>query len=159
MESLRPILQAHPFFEGMKPEHLDILVGCTSNAQFGKDKFIFRAGEQADHFYLIRHGHVELDLAQPGQEPITILSLGDGEVLGWSWMVPPYKWKFDARATERTRALRLNGRCLREKWQKDHELGFDLLRRFADISGQRLEAANRALIGLRETQVNQEYQE
>ena len=155
METLRPLLQAHPFFRGMKQKHLDVLVGCASNARFTEDKFIFRAGEQADHFYLIRQGRVELELARPGQEPITILGLSDGDVLGSSWLVPPYKWKFDARTTAPTRAVRLNGRCLREKWEKDHELGFDLLSRFATISGQRLEAANRALRSMRETQANQ----
>jgi len=94
----------------MKQKHLDVLVGCASNARFTKDKFIFRAGEQADHFYLIRHGRIDLELARPGQEPITILGLSDADVLGSSWLVPPYKWKFDARTTAPTRAVRLNGR-------------------------------------------------
>jgi len=156
METLRPLLQAHPFFKGMKQNHLDLLVGCASNARFTKDKFIFRAGEQADHFYLIRQGRIELELARPGQEPITILGLSDGDVLGSFWLVPPYKWKFDARTTVPTRAVRLNGWCLREKWETDHELGFDLLSRFATISSQRLEAANRALRSMREMHANQE---
>jgi CRP/FNR family cyclic AMP-dependent transcriptional regulator len=76
---------------------------------------------------------------------LKILDLGDGDVLGWSWLVPPYHWKFDARALQLTRALKLDGKCLRGKWEKDHNLGFELLRRFTLMSDQRLDAVQRAL--------------
>jgi CRP-like cAMP-binding protein len=132
----------------MKPEHLDLLVGCASNGHFRKSEIIFRAGEQADWFYLIRHGSVTLEMPGPGESPITVLALSEKEVLGWSWLVPPYKWKFDARAAEPTRAIRLNGKCLREKWERDHDLGFELLQRFARIGGHRLEATRFALISV-----------
>jgi CRP-like cAMP-binding protein len=153
MQTLRPVLLVHPFFQGLKKQHLDVLVGCASNVRFEKGSFIFRAGEEADCFYLLREGRVELDVPCPGGEPIKILDLAAGEVLGWSWLVPPYRWKFDARTKEPTRAVRLSGRCLREKLKTEHDLGFELLSRFADLSSQRVEAANRALLSVRAPEI------
>jgi len=148
METLRPLLLGHPFFQGMKPEHLDVLVGCALNVRFSQGSLIFRAGEQGDYFYVLRQGRVQLEMPRPRHEPIRIVELSDGEVFGWSWLVPPYVWRFDARAKEPTRAVQLNGRCLREKWDKQHDLGFELLRRFADLSSHRIESVNRALLNL-----------
>jgi CRP/FNR family transcriptional regulator, cyclic AMP receptor protein len=145
MDTLERILVEHPFFQGMKKEHLEIIVGCASNVRLGQGGFVFRANEEANYFYLIRHGKVALETARARRSPVTILRLADGEILGWSWLVPPYRWKFDARVEQPTRAIKLNGKCMREKWEKDHDLGFELLNRFATVHEQRLDAVQRAL--------------
>jgi CRP-like cAMP-binding protein len=72
--------------------------------------------------------------------------LAAGEVLGWSWLIPPYHWKFDARAIEQTRALALDGKCLRTKCEEDHDLGYELLKRFAQIMEERLQATRLQLL-------------
>ena len=92
---------------GMKQEHMDLLVGCASNVRFETGQFILREGEEANSFYLLRQGKAALEIHAPGRGPISIQTLGAGEVLGWSWLVPPYRWRFDARATELTRAIAL----------------------------------------------------
>jgi CRP-like cAMP-binding protein len=140
METLRGILAEHPFLSGLEDRHLDLLVGCASNVRFDAGQFILREGEEANQFYLIRHGKVALEVFAPGHGPIIILTLGESEVLGWSWLVPPYRWKFDARAVERTRAIVLDGKCLRTKSEQDHDLGYELLKRFAHIIEKRLAA-------------------
>ena len=140
METLRGILVGHPFLSGLEDRHLDLLVGCASNVRFDAGQFILREGEEANQFYLIRHGKVALEVSAPGHGPIIILTLGEGEVLGWSWLVPPYRWKFDARAVELTRAIVLDGKCLRTKSEQDHDLGYELLKRFAHIIEKRLAA-------------------
>ncbi len=141
METLERILAEHPFFAGLEPRHLALLVGCASNRRFEAGQLFFHAGAEANEFFLIRHGKVALEIAAPGRAPITIQTLGEGEILGWSWLIPPYHWMFDAVAIEQTRAVALDGKCLRGKCEADHDLGYELLKRFAHIMEQRLVAA------------------
>jgi CRP/FNR family transcriptional regulator, cyclic AMP receptor protein len=138
METLEPILEAHPFFLGMDPCHLQILAGCAHNVVFEKEDIIFRQGEEANLFYLIRAGQVALQLFADRRGPLTIMTLGDGDVLGWSWLSPASHWKFTARALEATRAVSLEGKCLREKAETDHDFGFELLKRFVHVIEDRV---------------------
>jgi len=146
METLRPILAVHPFFADLAPHHIDLLVGCASNVRFDAGAFLFHAGEEADAFFLIRQGRVALEIAAPGRTSITVQTLREGEILGWSWLIPPYHWTLDARAVEPTRALALDGVCLRTKCEADHDLGYELLKRFAHIIELRLEATRLQLL-------------
>lgn len=146
METLEPILAEHPFFKGLDRHYIELIVGCSSNVRFDAGKSVFRAGEEANEFYLVRHGKVALEVYVPGQGPITIETIGEGEILGWSWLIPPYRWRFDARAVDLTRAIALDGKCLRDKCEKDHDLGYELLKRFADIIVRRLEATRLQLL-------------
>lgn len=145
-ENLERILTAHPFFGGMRPEHLQILVGCASNARFDAGEFILREGQEANEFYLIRHGKVALEVYAPERGPVNIQTLGEGEILGWSWLVPPYHWRFDARVIEITRAIALDGKCLREKCENDYQLGYELLKRFTQVMAERVQAAQFQLL-------------
>jgi CRP/FNR family cyclic AMP-dependent transcriptional regulator len=150
METLRPILAEHPFFKDLDPRHLDLVVGCASNVRFDAGKFIFRQGEEADQFYLIREGLVALEIFVPGRGAVTVQTLGEGEVLGWSWLVPPYRWMFDAHATELTRAIALDGKCLRNKSEQDHDLGYQLLKRFSTVVQGNLDAARLQILNIYE---------
>jgi len=146
METLEPILAKHPFLKGLKPEHLKILVGCASNVRFNAGQFLFHEGEEANEFYMIREGKVAVQIQGAERGPITVQTIGEGEVLGWSWLIPPYRWRFDANALELTRAIALDGKCLRTKSEEDHDLGYQLLKRFAGIIVERLEAARLQLL-------------
>lgn len=146
METLKPLLAEHPFFEGLEPRHLDLIVGCATNVRFDAGTFIFREGEEANAFYIIRHGQVALEIFVPQRGPITIETIGQGEVLGWSWLFPPYHWHFDARVVTLTRAIALDGKCLRTKCEEDHDLGYQLVKRFAHIIMQRLQATRLQLL-------------
>jgi len=146
METLEPILAKHPFLKGLKPEHLKILVGCASNVRFNAGQFLFHEGEEANEFYMIREGKVAVQIQGAERGPIIVQTIGEGEVLGWSWLIPPYRWRFDVEALELTRAIALDGKCLRTKSEEDHDLGYQLLRRFAGIIVERLEAARLQLL-------------
>ncbi len=148
VETLERLLVEHPFFKGLKKEYLDLIVGCAKNVFYKPGEFIFREGEEANEFYVIRDGKVSLEFSSPGKEPIVIQTLEDGEVLGWSWLVPPYYWHFSARAIEPTRAIALDGKCLRTKCEEDHNLGYELLKRFVTIVEQRLQATRIQLLDL-----------
>lgn len=146
MKTLEPYMAEHPFLKNLEPQHLKILVGCASNVRFDAGQFILREGEEANNFYIIRHGKVSLEIFTPDRGPITIQTIGEGEVLGWSWLIPPYHWHYDARALELTRAIALDGKCLRMKCEQDHDLGYELLKRFAHIITRRLEATRIQLL-------------
>ena len=150
METLRPILAEHPFFKDLGVRHLELIVGCASNVRFNAGEFIFRQGEEADQFYLIREGLVALEIFVAGRGPVTVQTMGEGEVLGWSWLVPPYRWMFDAHATELTRAIALDGKCLRNKSEQDHDLGYQLLKRFSTVVQGNLDAARLQILNIYE---------
>ncbi len=153
MENLEKILSDHPFFKDMKTEYLNLIVGCASNVRFNEDEVIFSEGEEANKFYVIREGSVALDIHDPGSGKITIDTLEDGEVLGWSWLVPPYYWRLDAHAIMKTRAIALDGKCLRNKCEMDHDLGYELLKRFTLIVEQRLQSTRLQLLDVYGTRV------
>jgi CRP/FNR family transcriptional regulator, cyclic AMP receptor protein len=146
METLEHILAEHPFFKDLDARYLGLIVGCASNVRFDAGRFLFREGEEADQFYLIRHGRVALEVFTPARGPLVVQTCDEGEVLGWAWLLPPYHWHFDARAVELTRAIALDGKCLRTKCEEDHDLGYELLKRFAHIIEHRLQATRLQLL-------------
>jgi CRP-like cAMP-binding protein len=146
VETLEGILRTHAFLRGLDERHLPFLTGCAKNVRFEPDAFLFREDEEADASYLIRSGRVALEISVPGREIVQLETVGAGEVLGWSWLFPPYRWHFDARALEETRAVALDGRCLREKCETDHRLGYELVKRFLYQLHQRLERARLQLL-------------
>jgi CRP/FNR family transcriptional regulator, cyclic AMP receptor protein len=146
METIEPILTSHSVFKSFNDTEVKLLVGCASNAVFNKDQHIFHEGEEANIFYVIRHGRVMVEVFSPWQGPICIQTCTDGDVLGWSWLIPPYKWRFDARATEQTRLIALDGKCLRSKCENDHGLGFKIMQIFTEIMAERLDATRLQLL-------------
>ena len=148
MKTLEGILAKHPFFGRVDSRCHQLVVGCASNVRFNAGEFIFEEGREADVFYLIREGKVALEVVAPGHGNLTIETLGGGDMLGWSWLIPPYRWRFDARAVEMTRAIALDGKCLRAKCKEDHELGYELVKEVASTLGQRLDATRLRLLDI-----------
>ena len=148
IEGLDRLLKEHPFFEGMDPKVRQTIAGCAANERFNADEYIFREGGHADRFYLIRHGRVALEIHIPGRDPIIVQTLQEDDILGWSWLTPPYKWRADARALQLVRAISLDAVCLREKYETDHTLGYELFKRFVPIIAQRIEAGRLQMIDI-----------
>jgi CRP/FNR family cyclic AMP-dependent transcriptional regulator len=148
LTSLAPLLKEHAFFEDLQPAYIELLVECASNVRFEAGHLIFRQGEEANQFYLIRQGKVAIEISAPGQPAITIQTIIEHEVLGWSWLFPPYRGQFDARVLERTRAIALDGRCLRGKCDTDPVLGYNLMKRFSAIMLDTLQATRLQLLDL-----------
>lgn len=140
METLEHIIAEHPFFVGLEPNYIGLLVSCASNVRFKSGDYIFRDGEEANEFYLIRAGKLALETFTPQHHPIIVATLTEGEILGWSWLLPPYQWRFNAHVIEETRAIALDGKCLRNKCEQNHDLGYELLKRFGHIVDQRLQS-------------------
>jgi len=148
MTDLEPLLTHHPFFADLPKPHLDLVVGCAANVRFASGEYLVREGQEADWFYLLREGRVSLEIPTGTGSARTIQTLDDSDILGWSWLIPPYHWHFDARAVGAVRAIALDGKCLRAKCEADHDLGYRLLKRFAQLLGERLDATRMQLLDL-----------
>jgi len=146
MESLEKILVQHPFLKDLEQKYVQLMVGCASNVRFDSGTFIYREGEDANYFYILRAGKVALEIHDGGHETITIETLGEGDVLGWTWLVPPYHWYADAHALELTRAIALDGKCLRDKCRDDHNLGYELMMRIVPLITRQLQATQLQLM-------------
>jgi CRP-like cAMP-binding protein len=144
IHELRPQISAHPFAHGLSQEHLAILADCAMETQFAPGELIFREGEFANRFYFLLEGEVALESQAQG-EPVTIESIGAGDVLGWSWLFPPYYWHFRARAVKPTRAIFFYGTWLREHCEQNHDLGYELIKRMAEVMIRRLQATRQRL--------------
>ncbi len=148
MQTIETILVQHPFFQGMEPRHIQLIAGCASNFNIAAGKYIVHEGEEAELFYLIRRGRVALEAHAAERGPITIETIEAGEVLGWSWLFPPFRWHFSARTMESTQGILINGQCLRAKGEADHDLGYELVKRVAQVMMQRLQATRLQLLDL-----------
>lgn len=148
MKTLDVVLADHPFFKGLEPEQLKFLTGCASNVRFEQEEFLYREGDEANNFFVIREGKVAIETFSPKRGALTIQTLTNGDVLGWSWLFPPYHAHFGARAIEPTRAISLDGKCLRKKCEEDHDLGYELMKRFSAVMIQRLHATRLQLLDL-----------
>jgi CRP/FNR family transcriptional regulator, cyclic AMP receptor protein len=146
VQKVDELLQDVPMFHGMAPEHLDLIAGCGSNRIFRPGDYLLREGERADSFYVIRRGDVAVETYVPQRGALTLETLGGGDVLGWSWLFPPYRVAFDARAVDTVHTLAFDGRCLRGKCEEDHDLGYELLKGFAEVIVERLQATRMQLL-------------
>jgi len=148
METLEPILSQHPFLRGLDPATLSLIVGCASNVRFNADEILFEEGDSAAQVFIVRSGKVAIEMNVPGRGAVTIHTVSEGDILGWSWLVPPYEWHFRARATELTRAIALDATCLRTKCEQDARLGYELMKRFAGILEDRIESMRLQLLDI-----------
>jgi CRP/FNR family transcriptional regulator, cyclic AMP receptor protein len=147
-DNLGRIIDEHPFFAGIDGKFRALLVGCAANERFEADQFLFREGRHADKFFLVRAGQVAVEVDVPGKKPIILETTGEGDVLGWSWVVEPFRSTFDARALTLVRALSFDGACLRKKMAADPALGYEVLRRFMPMMAHRLQSARMQMLDL-----------
>ena len=148
METTFELLAAHPFLTGMTTDLLAELAPCTRRRSLPTGTTIFREGEQADRFWLVREGVIAIEFHVPGRGDIVVESIGGGTALGWSWIQPPHRWRFTAIAAEPTLALELDAVEVRRRCEANPALGHDLTRRFAAVLADRLSAARTRLVDL-----------
>ncbi len=145
-ENLSELIKNHPFLKNLDEKHLDTLLSCVTNVRFKEGEYVAREGKPADQFFLIRNGRLVIEINALERGTLQIQTVNQGEVLGWSWLIPPYKWRFDVRALEDVRAFALDGKCLRTKCDEHTDFGYEMLKRFSQIIVQRLEATRIQLI-------------
>ncbi len=145
-EGMATRVALHPFLAGMDRKHLALLTDCAIASHFKRGQVILREGEQANRFYLIESGKVILESGKAYGQRVIIDTIGAGDLLGWSWMFSPYTWQFTARATESTSAIFFYGTILREYCERDHSLGYELLKRMTAIMMRRMQAARQKMM-------------
>jgi CRP/FNR family transcriptional regulator, cyclic AMP receptor protein len=135
-------------FDALGPEHREFVAGCARNRVIRAGDYVMREGEQANTFFVIRRGAVAVETHSPQHGPQVIETLYDGDLLGWSWLFPPYRSAFDVRAVNDAHMIEFDGECLRGKIEGDTVLGVQLYRIFAGVILQRLQAARMRLLDL-----------
>jgi len=148
MQGIEGLLAEVPVFGGLGARDLETVAGCGRNVRFEAGEQLFREGDAADTFYVVRHGSVALETFVPARGPMMIETIEAGEVIGWSWLFPPYRWHFDARALTQVRATAFDGACLRGKCDADPALGYALMSRFAQVLIERLQWTRLRLLDL-----------
>lgn len=147
-KSMADILAAHPLFAGLDTEITDLLGGCAGNRHFSDGAYLFKADDPADAFYLLRSGNVALEMRMPGRGRLTVETVHPGHVVGASWILPPYRWRFDARAVGPVRATGIDATCLRKKCDAEPRIGYQVMQRFLPIVAERLQSTRLRLADL-----------
>jgi CRP/FNR family cyclic AMP-dependent transcriptional regulator len=140
VQTIEQLLAEAPAFNGMSEEHLALIAGCAQNRTTTDGEYLLREGDSADTFYVIRYGRVALETYVPERGALTIETIDDGDLLGWSWLVPPFRVDFDARAIGNVHTVAFDAACLRGKADEDRVLGYELMRRFIPVIVERLQA-------------------
>lgn len=148
MKSISVLLHEHPFFAGLPNDTLELIGGCGVNVHFDPGAHVLVEGEEANHFFVLRSGRVAIEVEAPQTGPLVIETIGPGDILGVSWLLPPYRSTFDARAVEPTSAVSIDAACLRDKCDEDPQLGYELFKRFAVLVRDRLQATRLQLLDL-----------
>ena len=148
MKTIEDLLADVPELSALAPEHRATIAGCAHNEVFEREARILREGDPADTFYVIREGAVAIETFVPRRGPVMIETVHEGDLLGWSWLFPPYRNAFDARALATTHAISFDGACLRGKCDADPGLGYDLMKVFAAVIIERLQGTRLRLLDL-----------
>jgi CRP-like cAMP-binding protein len=141
MEPLDRLLNEHPFLRGLEEKHLRFLGGCARSVRFEEGQLLFQEGEDSNALFLVCSGRVALEVEVPGRGAVRLEAIEEGDVLGWSWLHPPYRSPVDARAVEPVRALAFDRRRLADAMEADHDFGYALLRRLLVVAQKRLDRA------------------
>jgi len=147
-EDIAALVASHPLLAGLPGDMASLVSGCARNVAVKPGEFLLVEGDPANTLYLLRRGRVSLEASAPGRAPLVIETLEPGAGLGWSWLFPPYRWQFDARALEPVGAIAVDAACLRSKAEADAVFGYELIKRFASVMMTRLDAAQLRLLNL-----------
>ncbi len=143
---LRQQLVGHPFVKGLRPEDVELFLRHGELVEFDTRDIIFKAGDEADVFYLLRSGVVALQVDAGGSFPRTIQNLVEGSALGWSWLFPPHRWQFDAVAQTPVRAIAFDADALRHRFAEEPATGYRVMARVAEVMSERLHATRHQLL-------------
>jgi CRP/FNR family cyclic AMP-dependent transcriptional regulator len=140
VQTIEQLLAEAPAFNGMSEEHLALIAGCAQNKVFEDGEYLMREGNPANTFFVIRNGRVAMEIFVPQRGGVMIETIDDGDLLGWSWLMPPFRVHLDARALGPVHVVAFDAACLRGKADEDPVLGYELMKRFIPVIVERLQA-------------------
>ncbi len=144
--AIRNYLAANRFFSQLDEKAIEFLAASANDGQIERGDVLFRQGAPADKFYLVQRGKVSVEVPALVGPALQIQSLGDGQVLGWSWLIPPYRWHFLARVEEVSEIIEFDGKVILARCEQDPKFGYELLKRFAGLMSERLDAARQRMM-------------
>ena len=147
-EQIEPILSGHPFFDGLSPEYITAIAEGSRRITFNTGEFLMREDEPGTCFYLILHGKVALEICTPERGPVIVSTLGENEILGYCWLIPPFQCRFDVRAVELTRAICVDGVQLKKICDENHQIGYEILKRTTMMMSGLIEVTRVQLLDL-----------
>ena len=145
-QSTTEYLSTHEFFSGFSDDNLKFLCECSSTREIKKGQILFRQGENADKFYVVRNGRISIQMPAIMGPNLEIQALGKDQVLGWSWLISPYKWSFQAMAEEDSELLMFDGTAILARCEQEPKFGYELLKKFAALMSMRLDAARQKMM-------------
>lgn len=145
-QSIDKELASHDFFLGLEPDFITFIADCAQVVKVGADTSLFRHGNRADRFYLLRAGCICVEVAAISGPPLSLQRLTPGDILGWSWLIAPYRWHFQARALEDSEVIEFNGDAILKRCETDPKFGYELLKRFSGLMSSRLAAAREKMM-------------
>lgn len=143
---IKQLLADHEFFSGLDEAALSFLAGEARGRDLDKNDVLFRYADPADHFYLLTSGRITLEVASIEGPPLELQELGPGELLGWSWLIPPYSMSFQARAVAPSTVIEFDGMAIRAHCDEDPAFGYALLKRFANLMSERVAYAREKMM-------------
>jgi CRP/FNR family cyclic AMP-dependent transcriptional regulator len=146
MKDIEDLIREHPFFEMMDKKYLELISGCGKNVHFNAGKYIAEENDPADTFYVLRKGMVRIEIKDASRGYIPIQTVCEGNIVGWTWIFPPYRWEYSVKVINDTSAIEMDGKCLRQKCEEDPALGYALMKRFALTMSERLKATRMQVI-------------
>ncbi len=145
-QSITEYLLTHDFFSELNKDFLTLLCESVNTLDIKKGQVLFRQGERADKFYIIRNGRISVQIPAIMGPTLEIQALSTDQILGWSWLISPYQWHFQAKAEEDSELLEFDGIILLEQCEKEPKFGYELLKRFAALMSERLDASRQKMM-------------
>lgn len=140
------ILQEQAFFHGLSSEFIDFLAEHAMEKTLKKGEILFEHGQPADRFYLVHEGRIVIEVPAIYGPSLEVQSLGSDKILGWSWLIPPYKWSFQARVEEASSVIEFDGKAVLARCKGDPRFGYEVLKRFSSLMSERLNAARKKMM-------------
>lgn len=146
--NLVKLLGSQPFLNGMPEKYIPMIADCAELKSFAEGDYLLRQNQPAQYFYLLLQGHVSLRTHIPPKGIIPVETLGPSAALGWSWLVAPYKWYFDAIAVDAAETILVHTPCILGKIENDKEFGFEMYQRFTEVIVNRLQGTRMQLMDI-----------
>ena len=145
-QSITEYLSAHEFFSEFSDDVLKFLCECSSTREIKKGQILFRQGENADKFYVVRSGRISIQMPAIMGPTLEIQTVDEDQVLGWSWLISPYQWNFQTKAEEDSELLQFDGTAILARCEQEPKFGYELLKKFAGLMSVRLNAARQKMM-------------
>ena len=146
MSLIDDYLSTHAFFSGLSEGYVKLLSEFATEKHVDKGIVLFQQGRSADKFYLVRKGQVSVQVPALVGPPLELQLLGENQMLGWSWLIPPYRWNFLARAVEDSELIEFDGAAILARCEEDPKFGYELFKRFTALMSERIDSARQKMM-------------